>query len=237
MQVLQHKVVASLPVPLQPNSIYYVRKGTGFDINVTNDAGIIVAYSLNANLALEGKVDKELGYSLLPNTEITRLATVSTGATKNRADSENANEVHTHTAEQISGLVGEWVDLRPHLKTGFYWDTAREGRNSHPRIRKLSCGRVELDGVVSFNEISATLPIGVFVNVPSEFRPPLTLGGIMFGDTASPLSFGTVNWIAGGADGSSPPHVHGDIMVIPLTLTSPAQYGALSLNGIYWFTN
>lgn len=101
MRVLQHKVVASLPVPLQPNSIYYVRKGTGFDINVTNDAGIIVAYSLNANLALEGKVDKEAGYSLLPDTEITRLATIHTGATKNRADSENADKIHTHSPVEV----------------------------------------------------------------------------------------------------------------------------------------
>lgn len=64
MQVLQHKVVATLPVPLQPNSIYYVRKGTGFDINVTNDAGVVAAYVLNANLELDNKVDKVAGKQL-----------------------------------------------------------------------------------------------------------------------------------------------------------------------------
>lgn len=52
----------------------------------------------------DGKVDKELGYSLLPNTEITRLATIHTGATKNRADSENADKVHPHTTAQVAGL-------------------------------------------------------------------------------------------------------------------------------------
>lgn len=103
-KVLHHKVVVALPDPLEPDSIYYVRAGSGFDIHVTNGAGVVTAYSLNANLALAGKVDKELGYSLLPNTEITRLATMATGATKNRADSENANASHTHPISQISGL-------------------------------------------------------------------------------------------------------------------------------------
>ena len=88
------------------------------------------------------------------------------------------------TARAALELTGEWVDLRPYLKPGFYWEPTREGKNPHPQIRKLSCGRVELDGIVSFNETSDPLPVGVFVNVPSEFRPPLTTGGLMFGDTA-----------------------------------------------------
>lgn len=140
-------------------------------------------------------------------------------------------------ARGVLELTGAWVDLRPHLKPGFYYDVARNGRNSYPRIRKLSCGRVELDGVVSFNATSAALPVGTFVRVPSEFRPTLSTGGLMFGDTASPLSFGACNWIVTGEVEYSPPRVHGDIMVIPLTLTSPAQGGAISINGIYWFTN
>lgn len=103
-KVLQHKVVAALQPPLEPDSIYYVRKGAGFDIHVTNGVGVVTAYSLNADLELDGKVDKELGYSLLPNTEITRLATMASGATKNRADSENADKAHTHTTAQVTGL-------------------------------------------------------------------------------------------------------------------------------------
>lgn len=134
-------------------------------------------------------------------------------------------------------LTGEWVDLRPYLKSGFYYDSARNGRNSYPCIRKLSCGRVELDGVVSFNETSGPVPIGVFVNVPAEFRPTLTVGGLMFGDTSTPLSFGACNWQVTGQVEYSPPRVHGDIMMNPLTLTSPAQNGAISLNGIYWYMN
>ena len=52
----------------------------------------------------EGKVDKVAGYSLVDDAEITRLATIHTGATKNRADSENADKVHTHTVAQVTGL-------------------------------------------------------------------------------------------------------------------------------------
>lgn len=141
-----------------------------------------------------------------------------------------------HFKAQLGIQEGEWVDLRPYLKSGYYFDSARNGRNSHPRIRKLSCGRVELDGIISFNATSGPIQPGIFVNVPAEFRPTLTVGGLMFGDTASPLSFGACNWIVIGQVEYSPPAVHGDISAIPLTLASPAQDGALCLNGIYWFT-
>ena len=47
MQLLQHKVVSTLPVLLQPNSIYYVRNGIGFDQYITNSNGVIVAYPQN----------------------------------------------------------------------------------------------------------------------------------------------------------------------------------------------
>lgn len=45
--VLQHKVVSSLPTPLQASSIYYVRVGSGFDIYVTNETGTVVSYPIN----------------------------------------------------------------------------------------------------------------------------------------------------------------------------------------------
>lgn len=379
-KVLQHKVVAALPSPLEPDSIYYVRKADGFDIYVTNGVGVVTAYSLNANLELDGKVDKtdarltdsrewseetvtqaeaEAGtastrrawtsqrvrqainawWQLVTSgfgrnfiaasneqaarnaLQLTYPATASTvgegdevmrsGAyglgypplitndfkTKGDInqffhgyDDPEFYDIHAGMTLAYSGdwwsqivvkplavpeikirsfysgttyspifklyhtgnllnigttpssartalqLTGEWVDLRPYLKSGFYWDPAREGKNPHPQIRKLSCGRVELDGIVSFNATSGPIQPGIFVNVPAEFRPTLTVGGLMFGDTASPLSFGACNWIVIGQVEYSPPAVHGDISAIPLTLASPAQDGALSLNGIYWFT-
>lgn len=127
-KVLHHKVVVALPLPLEPDSIYYVRAGSGFDIHVTNGAGVVTAYSLNADLELDGKVDKELGYSLLPNTEITRLATMATGATKNRADSENADKLHAHTTAQVEGLdaaLGNKVGITdPRLTDSREWSEA-----------------------------------------------------------------------------------------------------------------
>lgn len=50
-EVLHHKVVAALPSPLEPDSIYYVRVGAGFDIYVTNSLGVIASYPLNAEVA------------------------------------------------------------------------------------------------------------------------------------------------------------------------------------------
>lgn len=51
-KVLHHKVVVALPLPLEPDSIYYVRKGNGFDIHVTNGTGVVTAYSTNTSLDL-----------------------------------------------------------------------------------------------------------------------------------------------------------------------------------------
>lgn len=55
-KVLHHKVVVALPSPLEPDSIYYVRKGDGFDIHVTNGAGVVTAYSTNTSKGLEQHV-------------------------------------------------------------------------------------------------------------------------------------------------------------------------------------
>lgn len=59
-QINQHKVVASLPDPLEANSIYYVRVGEGFDIYVTNGSGVVVDYKLNAALAVED-IQQQIG--------------------------------------------------------------------------------------------------------------------------------------------------------------------------------
>lgn len=56
----------------------------------------------------EGKVDIVVGKVLsdtnFTQVEKTKLDSVAIDATKNRADSENANKVHTHTTTQITGL-------------------------------------------------------------------------------------------------------------------------------------
>lgn len=45
--VKYHKVVSALPGTLDANSVYYVRVGSGVDMYVTNDIGVITAYQLN----------------------------------------------------------------------------------------------------------------------------------------------------------------------------------------------
>lgn len=55
-----------------------------------------------------GKVDKVAGKVLsdtnYTQVEKTKLTGVATGATKNRADTLNADKVHTHTTAQVTGL-------------------------------------------------------------------------------------------------------------------------------------
>ena len=67
--------------------------------------------------ALESKVDKVAGKVLsdtnFTQAEKTKLSGIDTGATKNRADSANADKVHTHTTAQVTGLdtaLGSKVD-------------------------------------------------------------------------------------------------------------------------------
>lgn len=43
------KVVAAVPTPPEPDTIYLVRRGEGFDLWATNGVGTIVAYPLNAD--------------------------------------------------------------------------------------------------------------------------------------------------------------------------------------------
>lgn len=52
-QLKQHKVVAALPSVLEPDSVYFVRVGTGVDIHVTNGSGAVVAYAANYQAANE----------------------------------------------------------------------------------------------------------------------------------------------------------------------------------------
>lgn len=58
--------------------------------------------------SLDNKVDKEIGKGLsetnYTQAEKTKLAGVADEATKNRDDSENADKLHMHTADQVSGL-------------------------------------------------------------------------------------------------------------------------------------
>lgn len=42
------KVVNALPGSLDASTVYFVRIGAGFDIYVTNESGMVVAYPLNA---------------------------------------------------------------------------------------------------------------------------------------------------------------------------------------------
>ena len=65
----------------------------------------------------EGKVDKVAGKGLsdtnFTQAEKTKLVGVATGATKNRADTLNADKTHSHTMAQVTGLdtaLGNKVD-------------------------------------------------------------------------------------------------------------------------------
>lgn len=80
----------------------------------------------------EGKVDKVTGKGLSESdyttAEKTKLAGVAVEATKNRADSKNADKVHTHTMAQVTGLdtalVGKAATTDPRFTDAREWTAA-----------------------------------------------------------------------------------------------------------------
>ena len=73
---------------------------------LSDDAGVLQYKGLpiSDQAALDAKVDKVAGYSLVDDAEIAKLATVQENATANRSDSLNADKVHDHTVSQVFGL-------------------------------------------------------------------------------------------------------------------------------------
>ena len=51
--ILAHKVVATLPDPLEPNAIYAVRAGEGFDLYIADSTGA-VAHRVNGTREGDG---------------------------------------------------------------------------------------------------------------------------------------------------------------------------------------
>lgn len=54
MSISQHKLVNALPDVLEKDSIYYVRRGEGYDQYITNKSGTIVAYKDNSAIMQTG---------------------------------------------------------------------------------------------------------------------------------------------------------------------------------------
>lgn len=74
--------------------------------DLSDDDGVLQYKGLpiSDQAALDAKVDKVAGKSLVSNTEIAKLSTVQENATANRADALNADKVHDHTIAQVIGL-------------------------------------------------------------------------------------------------------------------------------------
>ena len=73
---------------------------------LSDDAGVLQYKGLpiSDQAALDAKVDKVAGYSLVDDAEIAKLVTVQENATANRDDALNADKVHDHTVSQVVGL-------------------------------------------------------------------------------------------------------------------------------------
>lgn len=110
-KVLHHKVVVALPLPLEPDSIYYVRKGDGFDIHVTNGAGVVTAYSTNTSKELEQHVGSTGAAHGLATDE--RAGFMSPDQVKFLAHFGAINDIG------IAGAIGFGVGICPATPAGY----------------------------------------------------------------------------------------------------------------------
>jgi hypothetical protein len=67
-----HKVVSSLPVTLEPNAVYFVRAGAGFDLYCTDQTGNI-AHQINGGgtITAVSQLTNDSGYITASSTAIT----------------------------------------------------------------------------------------------------------------------------------------------------------------------
>lgn len=82
--------------------------GGGGGAIIDDDAGLgdtDVTWSADkSSRELADKVDKVAGYSLVDDDEIAKLLTVEQDATSNRDDILNADKIHTHVIDDVTGL-------------------------------------------------------------------------------------------------------------------------------------
>lgn len=207
---------------------------TGLGWNSFFDANMVVSNSFDAPYAsalLMGRDSAVLASADASGFVLTQLLT-----------STNQLALGTTPTSARSALelpsVGEgWIDLRPYLAPGFYWNTLRDGRNSIPRGRVLPCGRIELQGAINHNETSGPLVNGVVLNLPEALRPKYTSGHVVFGDSATPLAFYSVHLLVAGEVEYAPPSVHGDISAVFSTGTPQTDVteAVIALNGIIMY--
>ena len=192
--------------------------------HVTLPTGFIYNEFLGGNILL----------SAPPDSTHASMLSVSREGRAVVATFENKVVAHTSSLMYTSDFPTDsegWYDLRPHLLPPFYWDPIREGRNAHPMVRILRTGEIQLRGTVSFNEVSDTLKIGVLMNLPPQFRPRLTSGSTVFGDTADPIHFGPATIIVTGEDEYAN-HLHGDVFMFPGGFPTPAQGATITLDQV-----
>ncbi len=87
------------------------------------------AVATDVKALAEGKVDKVAGKGLSESNytaeEKSKLAGIADEATKNRADSENADKVHNHTVDQVTGLdtalAGKAANTDPRFTDAREW--------------------------------------------------------------------------------------------------------------------
>lgn len=131
-EIKHFKLVASLPSPLEPDSIYYVRVGLGYDQYVTNGVGVVVAYEANIKLDLDNKVDKVSGkqlsdanFTLDEKDKLASLENFDDSAIKAELDTKvnkvegkglSTNDLTDPLYDKLVGLEGtHWRGVYPSL--------------------------------------------------------------------------------------------------------------------------
>lgn len=118
-----YKVISTLPDPLEPSAIYYVRTGVGIDVYVTDSTGS-AAYKSNS---IEAETVTATKSALIPSDKLIGL------------DSENSGSAFTLDLAQLSTLLGVISASGTSLGLWDYWHQTRFG-NTNANVSEMFAG-------------------------------------------------------------------------------------------------
>jgi hypothetical protein len=177
--IKHHKHVAALPATLEANSVYYVRTGAGFDIYVTNDSGLVVAYPLNTQG--DTWLAKALGEPFViwthwPGVEIPPTDNPNYRYIKLTASDSYNDGVLTSESVSGSAPLVQATAVIDYPASPFDGETVRLINTEGRVIRAGNSGTVEADAIQNIvGEFSRDGTTGI-TNFPSSLTGPFTAG-------------------------------------------------------------
>ncbi|GEM_PF-1153653 len=125
--IKHHKIVSALPAQLEADAMYFVRKGEGFEVHLTNSTGIVVAYPANYVTNADARMTKLDGIQAGAQVNTVTSVAGRTGVvTLAKADVELNNVDNTSDANKpVSTAQQTALNLKANLASPTFTGTPR----------------------------------------------------------------------------------------------------------------